>query len=224
MTLEETNIDPEELQRVRDRSLEEAYEVHDIGQDMLIARLEASGFHVVEHGDDARHADEVFFGDGPDLAVYRDVDEDGNPVDLLCYIEIKCKEAVSWFGRCNRRHYNEYVNFSKEVETPVFIWFALVEQDSPVIHREAFVEVEDSDQLSGKVHDVTEQEVVFHEKHCYELSADSDLLAVEAEDLIEVRNGDIIVDGIPDVWGNDVIELDDDYFRSYAHVLYQINA
>jgi len=62
MTLEKANISTEELMEVRDQTLEEAYETHDIGQDLLVARLEAHGFEVVFHGDDARHADEVYFG------------------------------------------------------------------------------------------------------------------------------------------------------------------
>lgn len=235
----------ERLHEVRDRSLVDAYEVHDVGQAVLQSRLEASGFHVVQHGDDARHVDGVYYGDGPDLAVYTvddgfEVNNDGlgsqfietssgqfvppqTALTLACYIEIKCKESPEWFGRCNRRHYNEYVNFNNEVDVPVFIWFAYVDSDEELIHRDAFVEVEDSGQLDGKVHDVTNEQIVFREDAINKLDAGTDLVSIEGTDVIEVRNGDIVVDGIPDVWGNDVIELADDHFRSYSHLLYRLD-
>jgi len=217
MTLEETNITEEQLKNVRDRSLEAAYEVHDLGHDIIVARMEAHGFEVEEHGDDARHADEVFYGQGPDLAIY----DNG---ELVTYIEVKTKEAEEWFGRCNLRHYREYVNFTNEVDVPVFIWFALVNEDTSFVHREAFVEVEDLGQLDGEVRDVTESEVVFYEEDAYEIDGDDGLLAVDGGDVVGVRSSETIVDWIPEVHGNEVVELNDDAFRSFPHFLHRIDS
>src|SRR6056297_1597839 len=109
MTLQETNLTVEGVNSVRDRPLTESYKVHDFGEAILKARLQNHGYTVEDHGDNARHVDRIVFGDGPDLAVF----DDG---ELVAYIEIKCKESQQWYGRCNRRHFNEYVNFANEVD------------------------------------------------------------------------------------------------------------
>jgi hypothetical protein len=237
MTLEHTGLSVEDVMEVRDRSLKEAYEVHDVGYEIIVARLTAHGFHVEDHGDDARHADEVYMGDGPDLAVYDDEDAE----DPLAFIEIKTKEDEDWFGRCNLRHYREYVNFSNEIDVPVFIWFALLDSETNVVHRDAFVEVEDMGQLDGSVVDVTESEVVFYDEDAYEVGdssdesptettsngsrkVDGDLMAVDGGDVVEVRSGDVIVEYIPEVHGNEVIELDSKSFRGFPHFLHRVDA
>lgn len=225
MTLEKANISVESLHEVRDRPLSEAYGVHDVGHDVLVARLEAHGYHVVDHGDDARHADEVFFGDGPDLAVFRHFDEHTQePVDLLAYIEIKCKESPEWFGRCNRRHYKEYLNHVEETpdEVPTFIWFALVDREEPtVIHREAFVEVTDSEQLGGDVWDVAEHTLVFDIDDTEAI--DGGYRSLDGSDVVQVDGDTVITGGIPDVFGNDVVELNDDRFRSWQHFQWRLD-
>lgn len=218
MTLEETNITEEELMEVRDRSLKEAYVPHDVAQDILVARLQAHGFTVVDHGDDARHADEVFFGDGPDHAIYHCPESAVDEHEPLCYIEVKSKESEEWFGRCNKRHFNEYVAQADEVDCPVFLWFALVDADANTVHREAFVEVEDVGQIEGRVTDLGNREVVFYDEDAYEV--DDGLLAVDAKDIIGVRGDDLVVDGFPNIHGNDVVELNDDTFRSFPHFLH----
>lgn len=222
MTLEETDLTEEQLMQVRDRSLEEAYEVHDVGHDLLVSRLEAHGFHVVDHGDDARHADEVFMGDGPDLAIYQYFDEqEQEPHGLVAYIEVKTKEDETWFGRCNKRHFKEYVNHANEVDVPVFIWFALVDTDDDAVYRDAFVEVTDTDQLDGSIYDVSASEVVFHEDDMERVDG-SDLCVVEGGDVVEVRNDKLLVDGLPAIHGNDVVELNDDVFRSFPYFLHVV--
>lgn len=216
----------EQLMEVRDRPLEAAYRDHDVGEEVITARLQSHTFEVVEHGDDARHADEVFFGDGPDLAVYKDG-------ELVAYIEIKCKTDPAWFGRCNLRHYREYVNFANETDVPVFIWFALVdrnddpetkpwETDTPSIHREAFIEVQDTDQIEGEVVEVGEETVVYYEEDSYDVDEDEGLCAIDGSEIVEVRCSDVIVDYIPEVFGNEVVELNDDDFRSWSHFLWVV--
>jgi len=84
MTINESNQTVAEVNAVRDRSLEDAYEVHDIGYEICARKLTRHGFTVEDHGDDARHADEILYGDGPDLAVYDDTDCTGTQYNDRC--------------------------------------------------------------------------------------------------------------------------------------------
>jgi len=219
MTLEETSLTVESLMEVRDRSLEEAYNVHDVGYEFLVRRLLQHDFVVVDHGDDARSADEVYMGDGPDLAVYSEA-EDGGRDELLAYIEIKSKESPEWFGRCNERHFKEYVNFTKEVDVPVFIWFALVDVADERLRRDAFFEVTGRDQIEGDVIEVTERAVVVDPDDLYDV--EGGYVAVDGSDVVGVRPRDEIVEFLPDIHGNDVLCLNEDELRSFPHFLYTI--
>jgi hypothetical protein len=221
MTLEETNLTEEQLMSVRDRSLEEAYEPHDVGQNLLESRLEAHGFTVIHHGDDARHADDVFFGDGPDIALYTCPENEVEEEDPVAMVEVKTKEEPEWFGRLNKRHFKEYVSKASEVEVPVFLWFALVDTDEEAVLRDAFLEVEDTSQIHSEVTDIAASEVVFHTDDVKQV-ADS-LRVVEGGDVIGVRNNKVLVDGIPNVHGNDVVELNDDAFRSFPWFLHRVD-
>jgi len=223
MTLEKAGISVESLMQVRDRPLEEAYKSHDVGMDILTSRLEAHGFHCEDHGDDARHADEVLYGDGPDVAVYRHFDElDQEAVDLKCYIEVKTKTDPEWFGRCNLRHFREYVQFSRNTDVPVFIWFSLIDEDDDQLHRDAFIEVEDTGQISEDSVDVSDTEVVFDIEDMQQ--ANEELHYVEGSDIVRIHRNDLIVDFIPSVHGNNVVELNNKDFRSLPHVLNRISS
>jgi hypothetical protein len=145
-------------------------------------------------------------------------------LELVAYIEIKCKEKAEWFGRCNLRHFREYVSFANEEPVPVFIWFALVDSDADRVLRSAFVAVEDTDQIHGDVVDVSEQQVVFRGEDSSEVSEDSDLRYVGAGDVVGVRSRDTVVDFLPSIHGNDVIELNDDDFRSWSHFLHAVDS
>lgn len=219
MTLEKADLTAEQLMQVRDRSLEEAYEVHDIGMGIFTGRLQSHGLDYQEHGDDARHADQVFFADGPDLAILNDG-------EVVGYVEIKVKEKAEWVGRCNLRHFREYVNFAQEVDVPVFLWFALVEGGDGPLKRDAFVRVEDTDQIDGEVVDVSDDTLVFCMDDVRELGGggERDLRVIDGSDLVSVNRRDAVVDSIPNVHGNDVIELNDDDFRSWPHFLHVIDA
>lgn len=245
MTLEQSNQTVEQVQAVRDRSLAEAYAVHDVGYEILVRRLSRHGFVVQDHGDDARHADEILYGDGPDLAVYR-VAEHVTPNDsglgsmwintntgrfvsrrdaheLVGYIEIKTKENERWFGRCNRRHFDEYVNFSREVDVPVFIWFALVDSDENRCLRDGFFQVEDTDQIEGEVIE-TDTKLVVDEDDIEPMDANDDrsLLMFSKSDIVNVSRGDQIAETIPEVHGNEVVCLDTDQIRSMPHILHML--
>jgi len=246
MTLERANRTVASVQAVRDRSLVEAYEPHDFAQELLEDRLERHGFTVEQHGDDARHADEILYGDGPDLAVYRlapnvKPNECGlgstfintntgrfvssdNAYELVAYIEVKSKEHEKWYGRCNRRHFNEYVNFAAEVDVPVFIWFALVDADDGVCLRDDFLQVEDTDQIDGEVID-TDTEIVFEHddiEHVTTTDEGREMYAVNKKDIINVSRGDQITAMIPSVHGNDVVCLNEDELRSTPYILNQL--
>lgn len=221
MTLEESNLTEESLMEVRDRTLVEAYDVHDTAESYLVHRLERAGYHVEPFGDDARHADEVFYGDGPDQRVRRD--EDGA---VLADIEVKSKrlaQGEAWFGRLNRRHYNEYVEHAEAVDHPVFIYFALVDeaeqdQDSDVIVREAFLPVT-GEEVDGRVTDISEQVLSVDAEDVQAPVAGSESLRViEGSDVVGLRRGPL-VDGIPNVKGNDVVEVNDKRFRSWMWLL-----
>ena len=245
MSGEAVGLTEEELSEVRDRPFVESYSIHDIGYEILVSRLNAHGYRVEDHGTDDRYADEVKYGEGPDLVVYEQRDfvrknEDGLgstyidertgqfvPEEFVYekkgYIEIKTKQDPEWFGRVNLRHLREYVNFANEVDVPVFLWFALVDDDDtiPMVHREGFLEVEDMDQIDGDVVEVSDETVVFHAEDLH--SVDDGLVAVEGSDIIEVRARDTVVDEIPNVHGNRVVELNDDEFRSFPHFMYEID-
>jgi len=237
MTLEESNLTEESLMEVRDRTLVEAYDVHDTAESYLVHRLERAGYHVEPFGDDARHADEVFYGDGPDQRVRRD--EDGA---VLADIEVKSKrlaQGEEWFGRLNRRHYNEYVEHRETVDHPVFIYFALVDErdqvadsrsgsasrnnssatnceddDADVIVREAFLPVT-GEEVDGRVTDISEQVLSVDADDVQAPVAGSESLRViEGSDVVGVGRGPL-VDGIPNVKGNDVVEVDAKRFRSW---------
>ncbi len=219
MTIEETDLTVEGVNEVRDRPLEEAYSVHDVGYEMLVRRLQRHGFHVEDHGDDKRHLDRIVFGEGPDLVVY---DEDGG--EKVAYIEIKCKESEQWFGRCNRRHFTEYVNVANEVDVPVFIWFALLDADENTLLRDGFFEVKDTDQIDGEIIDA-ETEYVFYEDDLQEVNTDAEgtVLKVRHTDVLNINRGDQIVDTIPSVHGNEVVCLDEDQIRSTPYILNQLS-
>lgn len=215
MMVERTGLTEAQVQEVRDRSLEAAYEPHDLGQRVLEARLHAHGFTVEQHGTDARHIDEVILGDGPDLLVR----DDG---ETVAFVEVKTKTDPDWFGRLNLRHYREYVNFANEVEAPVFVWFALVDEDADAVVRDAFVEVADDGQIDADLYDASDEEVVFYEDDIERIDDDMGLVAVDGGDVVGVHDDQTIVETIPDVWGNEVVELSDSEFRSMPYVLHRI--
>lgn len=221
MTLEETDLTEADLAEVRDRSLVENYTVHDVAEDYLIERLERAGYHVEPFGDDARHADEVFFGDGPDQRVF----ETGDADEHLCDIEVKAKrleQGDEWFCRLNRRHYNEYVEHAQEQDQPVFVFFALVDEGEDCIVREAFVEI-DGESIDGPVADVSEQVIAVDAADIEAPDAGSDSLRViDASDVVGLERGKI-VHGIPNVKGNDVLELDEKQCRSWMWLLHRLD-
>ena len=132
----------ESLMNVRGDTFLENYDKHDIAQAWLVSKLEGAGFDVRQHGEDNRHADEIQFGEGPDLAVFRD--------DTLCgFVEVKCKTSSEWFGKLNRRHFNHYLDHDEEHDVPTFIFFALLDEDREMIVRDGIIPVDSEDQIQG---------------------------------------------------------------------------
>jgi len=216
MTLEESDKTVEEVQAVRDRSLAEAYQPHDVAEEILTQRLERHGFDVIQHGDEARHADQILFGEGPD----KEITYNG---ETVAFIEVKSKEQAEWFGRCNLRHFKEYVNFSNEVDVPVMIWFGLVDAEDNICKRSGFFEVEDTDQIDGDAQSV-ETEYAFYEsdlEHVSETNGET-VLKVSHSDIINISPGDQIVETIPAVHGNEVVCLDENQLRSTPYILSQL--
>lgn len=220
MTLRETDLTAEDVMAVRDRTLAQNYEPHDVAQEYLESTLEGHGYETRQHGDEKPEADEVFFGAGPDVSVHSDS-------EIVCYVEIKSKRwtdgsGVEWYGRLNRRMWNEYVSFSETVGVPVFVYFALVDEDESLIRREGFVEVVDTDTIYGNVVDISSQDIVFRPEAIRDVDG-TDLKAIDTDEIVGLGNQNQLVDGIPNVHGNDVVEIDDSEFRSLPHVLYRIS-
>lgn len=222
MTLEKAEgLTPEQLMEVRDKPLKESYESHHVAKNVLVARLEHEyGFHVVEHGDEAPHAEEVFYGSGPDLLVYEDDTEE----QLCCAIEIKSKndEKAEWYGRLNRRHYNDYVAKAADMDVPFFLYFCLVDMDCGAITREGLLEVQ-GEEIEGKVHEIEDGWVGFDNSNLEVIDEEEGISAVPASAITGVANKDEVVDGIPNVHGNDVVCLNEDKFRSLPWLLGRVS-
>jgi hypothetical protein len=218
MTLEPADgLTEQSLMQVRDRTLAENYEAHDVAQEYFEKRCKELGITVVQHGDDARHADDVFFGDGPDTELR--VDD-----ERRAYTEVKSKRlstGAEWFGRLNRRHYEEYQEFAREVDVPVVIFFALVEEQTGCIHRQAFVRV-DPETTIPDVYNVAEQDIVFDASAIETVDGSDDLRAVPCDAIQGVRRDGQIVDHIPSVKGNDVVAIDSDEFRSWPWLVHSV--
>lgn len=124
----------ESLQAVRNNSLVENYEPHDILQEYYETRMESMDFAIEQWGMDDRHAKDVTEGYGPDIACYKDLDARG-------FIEFKAKRLSSsgddWFGCLNKRHLKEYANHDSEHDVPTAIVFGVVDMDRGAIVREA---------------------------------------------------------------------------------------
>lgn len=231
MTLRETDLDVESVMQVRDRSLEDAYEVHDEAQDMLEQRVEEGPYQTVQHGDEAPEAEEIYFGDGPDIAVYPQ-GQDPENTDPLAYVEVKSKEwrdgdGAEWFCRCNRRHWNHYVNFAKQTDVPTYVYFALMDTEQVFLRREAFVEVTDREQYEGDVTDLSEKEELLVKEEDIDFDyngagAGMDLVSIDPEDIFGISRGTQLVNGIPEVWGNSVVSLDETDCRSFGHFLNEL--
>lgn len=136
MTLEEMDHDPME---VRDRTLQENYEPHTMGQNYLEARLEGFGYDTVQIGDENPEAEKMLMSveGAPDVGI---LDDDG---DIIACVEIKTKRASGgdeWFGRLNQRHWDNYLSWSGENSVPVFIWFCLLDEEDGVMCRHGFIE------------------------------------------------------------------------------------
>lgn len=250
MTLTPTGQTEDAVQNVRDRSLAEAYELHDVGEALLCRRLRRAGFIPVQFGDDARHADTILLGDGPDIACYNAFDEDRSlrpgasqfgsdathmddekqrdPIDWSKpraaenapdgspdgYIEIKTKSSPDWMYHCNRRHFNDYVEAADELDAPVVIWWALIAEDTedPFIQSDGAIEVQSTRQVERDCRSINDETLVVKPDDIEPLRADggdgtTGYCTVDGSDVVEVSNDERIVKTIPEVHGNEVIQL-----------------
>ena len=126
----------------------EAYESHDTAQAFLEQKLHRHGYTVEEMGIDKRHEDIDDPSVIPDLRVSRHGQVRG-------YLEPKSKSAeyANWFGRLNYRHFKEYCEFAEDMERPVILYFAVVDDSmhgSPVV-REGFCPVVDENQIVDRM-------------------------------------------------------------------------
>jgi len=142
----------ESIQNVRERSFQQQYEAHDVLQDHLKKQLTTRGFDYKQYGVDDRTADEIYFSGRPDFAV-----SFGNR--LVAYVEVKSKRLSSgdgeWFGRLNRRHWENYLHGSDEfagaesLDVPVILYFGVIDEEKELVIRDGFIEVSHEDQVQN---------------------------------------------------------------------------
>jgi hypothetical protein len=130
---QQTDIDPETLQRPEGNDIVSNYQVHDVGEAYFTGRLNERGFLVEEWGLDDRHNDEgLVFDNKMDLRLWEPLDGqvtppqdapdklgsredtttvysgDGGEWELCGVADVKTKTNEDWFGVFNLRHLTHY--------------------------------------------------------------------------------------------------------------------
>lgn len=124
------------IARLRDNTLADNYSVHDIASAMLIQRIEGLGYACEEHGDDKRDSEDVYSGTGVDFRIFSP-----NSGETCGWFEVKSKRSAEWLLRLNLEHWEEYCGFSAYEDEPVFLVFALVDEDEDTVKEWEFVQV-----------------------------------------------------------------------------------
>lgn len=152
MSGDDSSLSKESLNEVRDNSLEENYEPHDVAQGWFVSTMERRGWGVSDHGMDDRHADEAKYGYGPDLVIYPPMENDYEDMVFpqpCGYVEIKSKRLDSsgddWYGCLNSRHLTEYVEHDEEMDVPTYLYMTVVDEDRGIVVRDGFFRVSDHD-------------------------------------------------------------------------------
>lgn len=207
--MERTDRDTNTLNREQWNSLENNYDVHDIGQAHCRQHCEHMGFVVDDWGIDMRHEDDsLIYDDKMDLKLYEhdqghapvsQIDVDEADLDLLSLLEIKTKRSEDWFGVINRRHLRKYLRHAHEFSVPALIYMSLVDQKTeqdaaqPRIVRDTFIPLHEWDELSA----------VFNDEYEYYSSDDADQFLSEQVDKYPLVERTFRA---PD--GNQVVKLD----------------
>jgi len=128
----------DDLNRPDGNSLQDGYELHDVGEAHFRELAATWGYDVVAEGIDMRD------DDGSEGVIYDDkldfrLEKDGEPCAL---VDVKTKSSPKWMGLFNTRHYEKYVDEAEERNLPTFVVMYLV-TDGAVYDSFAFNVVED---------------------------------------------------------------------------------
>lgn len=130
------------------------YSKHDIAEEYLTERLEWYGYDYNEYGIDNRH-DGVQYSSRPDLAVLHDGETVG-------FVDAKAKsvEYSDWYGKYNQRAFEDYLYGGEitdddphpfpganNVDVPVWVFMAVVDEECQCIRRECCIPVLSEDQV-----------------------------------------------------------------------------
>lgn len=180
------------ISRLRDNTLGENYEPHDISSALLIERLDEIGYYVESHGDDKRDSEQVYSGTGVDYEV-----RSPHSSKTCGWFEVKSKRNAEWMGRLNQSHYEEYAGFAAYADEPVFLVFALVDDSDFDSTSESF---EDSRSESEKV-----------DEQCVEDWQFAEVPSFGSKNIVEE---------LPfSSKGHDLYEIDDEYLHSWPWVM-----
>lgn len=112
--------------RHTDKSFEERYELHDVGEAHLAAHIEDTlGLDVHPWGIDERDGEPVR-DDRMDFKLY---DEGKGLVGL---VDVKTKSGHSYMGCYNARHHDDYLEYATELDVPTFVVMFFVYDDTIV--------------------------------------------------------------------------------------------
>lgn len=123
----DTTTTADDLDRPDGNSLEANYSLHDVAQEHVVTHVEDMGLEVEEWGIDERGDDGdegLIFDDKCDLKILESED------CLVALTEIKTKSSENWFGIINLRHYKHYLALRNEFDKPVYIYMALLDDDT----------------------------------------------------------------------------------------------
>lgn len=132
----------------------ENYEKGDVAEAYCRDRLEWYGFDVIKIGIDKRDSDPGIYDDKPDF----EVQLDGK---TLGYVESKAKSSEDWLGIINERMFSDYCyggdddhddpfEGAKNLDVPVWIFMALINEDRELIEREFVIPVEGTTQIDRR--------------------------------------------------------------------------
>ena len=141
------------ISRLRNKSIEENYSIHDIGTTLLNDRLHPLGYRLLEHGQNFGDHDDIYCGYGVDFEVRGQPFSHGERSDTnsrrLCgseqtcgYVELKTKRSAEWMGRMNEKDWREYRGFAAYVDQPTVVAFALVDEDENTVAEWGFHRVD----------------------------------------------------------------------------------
>jgi len=152
----DTTRDPDDLLRAEGNSLQENYELHDVGEKYLSEQIQSlnesrkwGSYHLEPLGLDAREDDtELTYDDKLDFEVqHRDPMRGSDLVrtTILAQVDVKTKSSESWLNVCNLRHYAHYVKKQTESHADCYIMMSLLSDDNESVSEVSFLPVESNE-------------------------------------------------------------------------------